>query len=184
MVAQSRVDTLGLNASYRKLVEEPMSVEVQKKFFTAFPDTWKSFLQTYDFCPQEDLTMYKSAHDHIVNGLGRLVTLLPDSIYCDKLIRLCIGGRWEADAPNYLQMVVRQVMHKKPEVMFQRLSMIWQGDVFSFWYFFFHSLHSTIEETNLYAELCEKMGKKYPMIVKDMEIAFSVSSGKAFSPLP
>lgn len=177
--AQNNVDTLRLNSSYRELVRNPKSEELQKEFLNAFPNTWKSFLRTYDFYPEKDLTMYKLGYDHIVNGLGKLITLLPDSVYCDKLIELSIGGRWEADAPNYLQMVVRQTMQKKPEVMFQRLSLLWQGDVFPFWYFFFHSLHSTKEDICLYSELYNKMQRKYPMIVKDMEVAFTVSSGKA-----
>ena len=80
--------------------------------------------------------MYNLGYDHIVNGLGKLVTLLPDSVYCDKLIVISIGGRWEADAPNYLQLVVRKTMQKKSEVMFQRLSLLRQEDVFSFWRFF------------------------------------------------
>lgn len=177
--AQNNVDTLRLNSSYRELVRNPKSEELQKEFLNAFPNTWKSFLRTYDFYPEKDLTMYKLGYDHIVNGLGKLITLLPDSVYCNKLIELSIGGRWEADAPNYLQMVVRQTMQKKPEVMFQRLSLLWQGDVFPFWYFFFHSLHSTKEDICLYSELYNKMQRKYPMIVKDMEVAFTVSSGKA-----
>lgn len=177
--AQNNVDTLRLNSSYRELVRNPKSEELQKEFLNAFPNTWKSFLRTYDFYPEKDLTMYKLGYDHIVNGLGKLITLLPDSVYCNKLIELSIGGRWEADAPNYLQMVVRQTMQKKPEVMFQRLSLLWQGDVFPFWYFFFHSLHSTKEDMRLYSELHNKMQRKYPQIVKDMEIAFAVSSGKA-----
>ncbi|MEY8685301.1 hypothetical protein AB9N12_03860 [Bacteroides sp. AN502(2024)] len=184
LAAQNNVDTLRLNSSYRELVRNKKSVEVQKEFLDAFPDTWKSFLSTYDFYLKEDLTMYKLGYDHIVNGLGNLVTLLPDSIYCDKLIALSIGGRWEADAPNYLQMVVRKAMQKKPEVMFQRLSLLRQEDVFSFWYFFFHSLHSTKEDIRLYSELHDKMQKKYPMIVKDMKAAFAISSGKASVSLP
>jgi hypothetical protein len=184
LAAQNNVDTLRLNSSYRELVRYPKSVEIQKEFLDAFPDTWKSFLRTYDFYPKGDLTMYKLGYDHIVNGLGKLITLLPDSVYCDKLIELSIGGRWEADAPNYLQMVVRQTMQKKPEVMFQRLSLLWQGDIFPFWYFFFHSLYSTKEDIHLYSELHDKMQKKYPMIVKDMEVAFVVSSGKASVSLP
>lgn len=177
--AQNNVDTLRLNSSYRELVRNPKLEELQKEFLNAFPNTWKSFLRTYDFYPEKDLTMYKLGYDHIVNGLGKLITLLPDSAYYDKLIELSIGGRWEADASNYLQMVVRQTMQKEPEVMFQRLSLLWQGDVFPFWYFFFHSLHSTKEDICLYSELYNKMQRKYPMIVKDMEVAFTVSSGKA-----
>lgn len=136
LAAQNNIDTLRLNSAYRELVQNPKSVELQKEFLAAFPNTWKVFLSTYDFCPQKDLTMYNLGYDHIVNGLGKLVTLLPDSVYCDKLIGISIGGRWEADAPNYLQLVVRKTMQKKSEVMFQRLSLLRQEDVFSFWRFF------------------------------------------------
>lgn len=184
LAAQNNIDTLRLKSAYRELVQNPKSVELQKEFLAAFPNTWKVFLSTYDFCPQKDLTMYNLGYDHIVNGLGKLVTLLPDSVYCDKLIGISIGGRWEADAPNYLQLVVRKTMQKKSEVMFQRLSLLRQEDVFSFWCFFFHSLHSTKEDIRLYSELHDKMQRKYPMIVKDMKAAFVVSSGKASASLP
>ena len=171
LAAQNNIDTLRLNSAYRELVQNPKSVELQKEFLAAFPNTWKVFLSTYDFCPQKDLTMYNLGYDHIVNGL-------------DKLIGISIGGRWEADAPNYLQLVVRKTMQKKSEVMFQRLSLLRQEDVFSFWCFFFHSLHSTKEDIRLYSELHDKMQRKYPMIVKDMKAAFVVSSGKASASLP
>ena len=68
--------------------------------------------------------------------------------------------------------------------MFQRWSVLRQEDVFSFWCFFFHSLHSTKEDIRLYSELHDKMQRKYPMIVKDMKAAFVVSSGKASASLP
>lgn len=136
LAAQNNVDTLRLNSSYRELVRNPKSAELQKESLDAFPSTWKSFWGTYDFYPEKDLTMYELGYDHIVNGLGNLITLLPDSVYCDKLIELSISGRWEADAPNYLQMVVRKTMQKKPEVMFQRLSLLRQRDVFPFPVFF------------------------------------------------
>lgn len=182
LTAQHAIDTLKLTSAYRELVQNPNSEEHQKKFFDAFPNTWATFSWIYNYYPNGDLTMYKLGYAHIMNGLGKLVTLIPDSVYCDKLIGLSIGGRWDADAPNFLRMVLRQTMQKKPEVMFQRLSLLWEGDVFPFWFFFFHSLHTTKDDVAMYGELKLKMQKKYPAIVKDMDIAFSVASGKASIP--
>lgn len=182
LTAQHAIDTLKLKSAYRELVQNPSSEENQKKFFNAFPNSWKAFLWVYDYYPNGDLTMYKLGYDHIMNGLGKLITLIPDSVYCDKLIRLSVDGRWDADAPTYLQTILWETMQKKPEVMFKRLSLLWEGDVFPFWYFFFHTLHTTKEDVAMYGELKLKMQKKYPSIVKDMDIAFSVASGKASIP--
>ena len=48
LAAQNNIDTLRLNSAYRELVQNPKSVELQKEFLAAFPNTWKVFLSTYD----------------------------------------------------------------------------------------------------------------------------------------
>lgn len=57
------VDTAKLNSSYRELVGKPNTIERQKVFFDAFPNTWCEFITTYQYVSKNDydLTMYRLA---------------------------------------------------------------------------------------------------------------------------
>ena len=67
------VDTAILNSAYRELANNPNTLERQKKFFDAFPNTWMEFIMTYQFVPNGDydLTMYELGDQH-VRALGEI----------------------------------------------------------------------------------------------------------------
>lgn len=176
------VDTAVLNSAYRELVSKPNTLERQRAFFDAFPSTWREFIMTYQYVPDKkyDLAMYNLAADHIGTGLGSRVTLIADSTYCDKLINLSIGGQWEADAPNYLQLVLRKVMWSKMDSMFDRLSK-WEASYqFKFWQFYWASLHKAEPILTDFKRLKKLMEDRNPKEVKIMEDAFLYSYGQSF----
>ena len=47
------VDTALLNKTYRKLLKNPQSRELQLDFFKAFPDNWDDFNSTYKYSDKE-----------------------------------------------------------------------------------------------------------------------------------
>ena len=180
--SQSFVDTAKLNRAYRDLKSLPANYEREKAFFEAFPSSWMEFILTYHW---RSNMMYDLDYDHIA-VLGNL-KFIPDTIYCDKLIFLGVGGKWESDAPNYLQEALHKVMDKKADVFFARLSLQHRGFQLRFWQYYWSCI--THPEDNLkkvsrpeYRKECEllknKMKAKYPEEVKAMEVALSYSLGE------
>jgi hypothetical protein len=170
------VDTAKLNTAYRNLIENPKSKELSEIFFDAFPSTWIEFIMTYQYMwdkeKKYDLTMCNLCGKHIDAFLD-IFPVIPDSIYCDKLISLAIGGRWDADLPSALQRtIIHKIMSIKPEAMFRQLSKQTRGFQLRFWQFYWSSL----EANNVYDKDCNKLKKmmsgKYPNEVKIMTTAF------------
>jgi hypothetical protein len=176
------VDTAKLNTAYRELEKNPASNKLQKDFFDAFPSTWMEFVMTYQYI-HDDLTMHFLAEEHI----SMLVSLLPrvgvqDSVICDKLISLSIGGKWDADAPNSLKSKIREVMSFRMELMFERISKQSRGFQLRFWQFYWSSLLANKTYKAECDELTRKMQLKYPKEVKIMKIALEYAWQEMDSP--
>ena len=180
--SQCFVDTAKLNQSFIDLNNFPVTYEREKAFFDAFPSSWMEFVLTYQYYPNKSFELDYINHIELFKNLK----LIPDSMYCDKLIFLSVGGKWEADATGALQNVLHTKMNNKTEVFFSRLARLHRGFQLRFWQFFWSSI--THSEDNLkrirndYVNECEliknKMGKKYPDEVKTMETAFSFALGE------
>jgi hypothetical protein len=175
------VDTMKLNHAYNEMVNDPHNFAKEKTFLDAFPSTFSEYLMVYQYHPDPnyDLSMYFKCSDHVLKGLASL-SLIPDTIFCEKLIKLSLNGRWNADAPNYLKMVLHQVMEKKTESLFHSLSEMEVGQQFSFWYFYFSSLYAKEVDTAHFLQIKMKMSNKYPIEVKEMEEGYNSGMGKAF----
>ena len=173
------VDTAKLNTAYKELLKDRNSDEKQRLFLDAFPSTFDDFNMTYQFCEGKgyDLSMYFKSADHILNGLATL-NLLPDSVYYDKLIQLSFGGRFYVDAPNYLRHVLETIIKKNPASFFQRLSKFNEGQLISFWYFYFNCRFEKdyISDFEKYKEF----KSAFPNVVNAMEIAYPASCGKVW----
>jgi hypothetical protein len=100
---------------------------------------------TYQFMRGKnyDLTMYSLCDKHI-EVLLKICPAIPDSVYCDKLISLSIGGRWDADAPSALKTVLHKAMLMKTQSMFDRLSKQTRGFQLRFWQFYWSSFFALI----------------------------------------
>lgn len=84
--------------------------------------------------------MYTAGEEHVYKGLARL-DKLPDTLYYTKLIKLSIGGKWVADAISALQETVQKKTMEKPQLLLSLLSQYSPEKIYSFWYFYFNSLH-------------------------------------------
>ena len=182
------IDTVKLNTAYRELMKNPGSLECQKLFFYAYPSTWLEYIMTYQYISQYtypyftdrdskkyDLAMYKLCDAH-KEAFEKMLPLIPDTIYCDKLINLCIGGKWDADGPGALQGLIREIMSKKPQVMINRLSKQTRGFQLRFWLLYWSSLHlveSNIAQLN---KLKNMFGHSMSDQVKIMETAFEFAT--------
>jgi hypothetical protein len=175
-----------LNTAYRNLMKNPKSVELSEIFFDAFPSTWMEFMMTYQYMWQKhvnkdgkwvradenyDLTMCTLCGKH-VDALLNIQPAIPDSIYCDKLISLSIGGRWDADIPYALQVVLKKIISDKPQAMFSRLSKQTRGFQLRFWQFYWSSLYANRSYDKDCEELKKKMAGRFPNEVKIMTTGF------------
>jgi hypothetical protein len=167
------VDTAKLNSSYRKLVGQPNTIERQKAFFDAFPNTWSEFITTYQYVSKKDydLTMYRLAQKQI-EALGGRVTLINDSLYCRKIVNVAIGGVLDADAPSYYRDLLHRVMWDKMDVMLYTISQLRKGHQMLFWQFYWSSnVKSKPLETEFY-RLSKLNIDSYPEEMKIMKTAF------------
>src|SRR5574344_1284251 len=97
-------DTARLNSAYDELLKHSAEKKCQQAFFDVFPSCWARFINLYDYQDADhyDLTMYKLAQKH-VGALKNKMTLIPDSVYCRKIVSIAVGAQLDADAPNYLK---------------------------------------------------------------------------------
>ena len=167
------VDTAKLNTAYNELMNNPNTLERQKKFFDAFPNTWMEFIMTYQYVPYSkyDLTMYSLAEKHI-QALGGRVTLIKDSIYCKKLVNIAIGGKWSADAPNYFKLLLHQVMWNRMDGMLYEISQLRSGHQMQFWQFYWSNIVKSDKLKTEYERLLKINSDNYPKEMETMSIAF------------
>ena len=179
--SQCFVDTAKLNRAGRDLIKGPRTYEKEKAFFDAFPTSWMEYILTYQYYRNRPYELDFSEHIEVFENLR----LIPDSLYCDKLIFISIGGRWVADTPSALQRLLHRIMDKKSDVFFARLAKHRKGIRLRFWQFYWSSLYRPTDGGSVrddYPKECEllksKMIKKYPETVKAMEVALTYALGE------
>lgn len=113
----------------------------QASFFDCFPDTWLDFIRAEAFIADYDEEEFFS----YVEAFGNL-TAIDDTVYCAKLLSLCIGAQPAADGPNYLHVLLHKKMGRVTDVSIQSerlmqvilslLSHKLKGEIISFWNFY------------------------------------------------
>ena len=173
------VDTALLNKTYRKLLKNPQSRELQLDFFKAFPDNWDDFNSTYRYSDKDgyDLSMYSQAYEHI-KALAECYAI-NDTLYCNKLIALSVGASLDVDAPNHLQGLLHYTMQQRNDVFLYCLSKIEKGHQMQFWQFYWSNIidGNAKADAKEFKALYKKYKRKYPQMMKRMDIAFENFSG-------
>jgi hypothetical protein len=175
MQAQSYpVDVAKLNAAYEALTKDPNSLKRQQDFFNAFPSTWMEYILTYQYPPEKkDKAMYYNTSKHM-EALKNL-TLIPDSIYCEKLVNLAVGGKWNSDAPSYLQILLSHTMENRRDAMFKTLAVpyfLLKGERLQFWQFYWANIVDADILRKRYQQLIAFAQESYPEEVEFISIAF------------
>ena len=166
------VDTALLNKTYRNLLKNPQSRELQLDFFKAFPDNWDDFNSTYKYSDKDgyDLSMYSQAYEHI-KALAECYAI-NDTLYCNKLIALSVGASLDADAPNHLQGLLHYTMQHRNDTFLYCLSEIEKGHQMQFWQFYWSNIIDGDYQLEEFNKLYNKNKEKYPAMMKTMSIAF------------
>ena len=172
------VDTARLNKTYRTLLQNPQSRELQLDFFKAFPDNWDDFNSTYKYIDKDgyDLSMYSQAYEHI-KALAECYAI-NDTLYCNKLIALSVGASLDVDAPNYLQRLLHNTMKQRNDVFLYCLSEIEKGHQMQFWQFYWSNIVDGQSQEKEFEVLYNINKEKYPSLMKTMSIAFEYFNNK------
>ena len=172
------IDTALLNKTYRTLLQNPQSRELQLDFFKAFPDNWDDFNSTYKYIDKDgyDLSMYSQAYEHI-KALAECYAI-NDTLYCNKLIALSVGASLDVDAPNYLQRLLHNTMKQRNDVFLYCLSEIEKGHQMQFWQFYWSNTVDGQSQEKEFEVLYNINKEKYPSLMKTMSIAFEYFNNK------
>ena len=172
------IDTALLNKTYRTLLQNPQSRELQLDFFKAFPDNWDDFNSTYKYIDKDgyDLSMYSQAYEHI-KALAECYAI-NDTLYCNKLIALSVGASLDVDAPNYLQRLLHNTMKQRNDVFLYCLSEIEKGHQMQFWQFYWSNIVDGQSQEKEFEILYNINKEKYPSLMKTMSIAFEYFNNK------
>jgi hypothetical protein len=57
--------------------------------------------------------------------------------YCDKILNVCKGGKWEADNVSLLQDIVNEIIHNNKEIFIQKLLKMEKIEKKALWFFYF-----------------------------------------------
>lgn len=143
------VDTAKVNRTFALMVKSGYTAETQREFFDAFPVTWHELWLTYGNIPSFD-NLKSSFRKHMYEGLYKL-DKIPDSLFYDRLITLCIGGSEVVDdIGGNLHHLIKKKLEENPELMMERLSKKYYTAYFPFWYSLFNSLLCTDENVEIY----------------------------------
>ena len=172
------IDTALLNKTYRTLLQNPQSRELQLDFFKAFPDNWDDFNSKYKYIDKDgyDLSMYSQAYEHI-KALAECYAI-NDTLYCNKLIALSVGASLDVDAPNYLQRLLHNTMKQRNDVFLYCLSEIEKGHQMQFWQFYWSNIVDGQSQEKEFEVLYNINKEKYPSLMKTMSIAFEYFNNK------
>jgi len=167
------IDTVRLNAAYRELVKEPNVPERQKAFFNAFPDTWMGYVMTYQYTlnKKSDRSLYDLAADH-ADALRNKMASIPDSVYCKKIVRIALGGVYDADAPNYFKGVLNAAVKNKRDCMFHTIAQLRKGHQMQFWQFYWSNIVRSKQLEDEFISLKAWSEKNYSDETKVMTVAF------------
>jgi len=143
--AQQSADSIESKAKKLKqyyLLSKSKTAEVadmyEQKFFEEFPDNFNELNELYG--DNEQRKKAAILNDEVENHIYKLFNNLKsinDTAYYKKIIRIAIGGKWDADAVNIFQNGLMNRVVNKPELTVFILRKMSQDSIKSFWYFYF-----------------------------------------------
>lgn len=180
IIKSNNVDSL--KAYYDKCHGTTDTLKFKRLFFSSFPNNFNSFDSTYGYDDKKgEMPLYNLYEKHI-NFFCRLVSEQSESERYNKLIRIGIGGHWDADAVNLLQECIVYHINKNPSLALTQLKKFNDKEIKSFWKFFYDGPHpSDTQIKKRYSNLYEKikvldtsiaslMKNEYERLVKESEM--------------
>lgn len=178
----TKVDTLKIKNISKKLKEsyilpsevyEVYGTYEKVQFFEVFPDSFELFEQIYGYRPPIDTlntlyyenTLYFESYNHL-KLFCELRNVINKEDYYKKIIKLGIGGYWDADAINYLQHCIYKCINENLPLTIKTLKSFTDDEIESFWYFIYDgplrtkNLPVNIEDIKIIDEHIADLAKK------------------------
>ena len=174
-----------------RLMCDDGSNETKIRYFEAFPNTFTDFQSVFGYEETPDGVLfgelYTDALDYIIAFFQLNTDIRPD-IFADKIIRLCINGKWQADGVNILQINVVNIVTVDTDhhcfyeyldiikcydetlkhALLSQLSQYNEKEVSSFWRFYFDGIQSQSIYDSLFLRT-KACIQGYPTLTKMLE---------------
>jgi len=147
----------GLEQIARRLIELYDNKNC-KEFFNAFPNTFEKFNQLYGYDDETGARRLYSQTEHIPYFFK--CSEVSDRERLEKVIRIGINGKWDADSIGEFQLLAHLLIKDHPKAAKETLNNLPDERAASFWYFLFDSPHPNDKQNVLSFELMQSaLGK-------------------------
>lgn len=135
------------------------SFECSNQFFNTFPNNFSEFLGIYGYSVKTGAAPnYETSKDQI-DYFFKISTQIKAETFSNKIINICVGGIWDADAVNYFQVGAQDYFCKNPDIILKLISKLKMSQNEKFWYFI---LDGSVFNINNY-ERIKKLLSNYPL---------------------
>lgn len=163
-IAQSELEKEAANLS--KLYEDRNCEE----FINIFPNTFENFDKLYGYEDGKGAHILYSKYDEHLNYFAQCSDV-SNRKKLNKVIKLGINGKWEADAYSSLQEIAKTLIKKQPEEAKTVLDKLSNENAASFWYFLFDGPHPNNYKSAVksFSELLGKQSKQSKLLLEQFQ---------------
>ena len=138
-----------IKKSYQNLIDSDDSVQAQKEYFDAFPNSFDSFVSLFGYSVEESDLEFKPnslydkpaplsrGHFEYIHDFFNKLSSINKEIFLKKIVNICIGGYWQADAINLFRSIMKEPINQYFEIFYSILKTHSKKEIKSFWYFYF-----------------------------------------------
>ena len=174
------------------LVCDSETYEAQKKYFDAFPTIFNDFNTAFDYNERiANENLYEESLDYITKFFHLYKNINPHEL-SNKIISICINGRWDADAVTYLQINVINIVTSSHlsknncydssdifpcfndtlrDALLSRLALLSDDEVLSFWKFYLDRPETMPVDEKLYQQT-KTIIQEYPNLLRQLQNAY------------
>ncbi|MDC0344572.1 hypothetical protein OAN22_00230 [Alphaproteobacteria bacterium] len=108
-------------------ISEGAQENSQLEYISIFPRNFKKFTETFGYLPERNIkNLYYSSYDHI-SALIKISKTRPDKVM-NLMLSIAIDSNWDADAVNYLQKSLAELIHSHIDLFLSSFSKIKKDD--------------------------------------------------------
>lgn len=134
-------------------------------FFKMFPNNFKEFKVLYGYEEKDQKTIYGDLYKNDEQLFDYEPTYINKRKYIEKLIDISVGGVWQADSVNIIQMKINNLFVENSNLFIEILSKKSKSEIESFWKFFFDGPHPENQQ-EMYNNVLNNIDKAMIPIVK------------------
>ena len=115
-------------------------------FFKCFPNNFQQFLECYGYenYEQGKLSLYSNSGEHIEFLFSD--SLIKDKKHVGKLVSVAIDGSWDADAPAFFQIGIKDIAVNYSELLIEILMEYTDEEIEKFWSYILYEPYPHAED--------------------------------------